>query len=345
MVTPKKNTIEVWAGIECSFNRIGDTFVDQLSLSGHYDRPDDIDRFAELGIKALHYPILWEHHQPHQESVIEWDWTASQLDKIQSYAMTPVIGLLHHGSGPIFTHLLDHDFAKGLSAFAGKVAARFPELEYYKPINEPLTTARFSGLYGLWYPHAKEDIAFANILLNQLKAIVLSMKEIHKINPAAKLIQTEDLSKTYSTPALQYQADFENHRRWLTYDILMGKMDRQHPLWEYFVRLGVSEKSLFFFLDNPCIPDMLGVNHYVTSERYLDENLAVYPAHLHGGNGKDSYVDVEAIRVNHGQKSGLSVLLRELHERYPSVDIALTEVHLHCTREEQMRWLKQIRDT
>lgn len=332
---------EVWAGIECSYNRIGDEFLDQLKFSGHYERVDDIDQFAQLGIKALHYPILWERYEPHKNAIIDWGWISAQLNKLQSYKIQPIISLLHHGSGPAYTHLLDNDFAPGLSRFAAKVAKQFPWITYYKPVNEPLTTARFSGLYGLWHPHAKDDFTFASILFNQLKAIVLSMEEIRKINPEAKLIQTEDLSKTYSTPTLQYQADFENHRRWLTYDVLTGRLDSHHPLWDFFRQTGVPLKTLKFFLERPCPPDILGVNHYVTSERYLDDNLASYPAHLHGSNGIHSYVDVEAIRVNHGQLSGLKVLLSELYARY-KIDIALTEVHLHCTREEQLRWLHHV---
>lgn len=335
---------DVWAGMECSINRIGDQFLDQLQLSGHYDRPDDIDRFAALGIKALQYPILWELHQPEKETVIDWDWTKSQLDKIQSHSITPIVGLVHHGSGPAFTNLLDEDFALGLSGFAKKVATQFPWLTYYKPVNEPLSTARFSGLYGFWYPHAKDDAVFVKILLNQLKAIVLSMEEIRKINPNAQLIQTEDLGKTYSTPTLQYQADFENHRRWLTYDILMGKLDSHHPLWDYFIGVGIPAKTLLFFQERPCPPDLLGVNHYVTSERFLDDDLSKYPTHLHGGNGRDAYVDVEAVRIQMDRPAGLKVLLQELQNRY-AIDIALTEVHLHCTREEQLRWLKYTWET
>ncbi len=331
----------VWAGIECSHNRVGDTFIDQLTQSRHYERPEDIRRFAELGIKALHYPLLWEHHQPQRTGAIEWGWVASQLNQLHSLAISPVVGLLHHGSGPLFTHLLDDDFAKGLSTFARQVAWRFPWITYYKPINEPLTTARFGGLYGVWHPHAKEDVVFAKIFLNQLKAIVLSMQEIKKINPYAQLIQTEDLSKTYSIPSLQYQADFENQRRWLTYDFLVGRFNRHHSLWDYFRGLGISEKTLLFFSDHPCPPDILGVNHYITSERFLDSNLSLYPSHLHGGNHQESYADIEAIRINHRQPSGLKLLLEELYARY-SKKIALTEVHLHCTREEQLRWLAYV---
>lgn len=51
------------------------------------------------------------------------------------------------------------------------------------------------------------------MLLNQVKGIVLAMQAIRCINPHAKLLQTEDLGKTYSTDLLTYQADFENERR------------------------------------------------------------------------------------------------------------------------------------
>jgi dTDP-4-dehydrorhamnose reductase len=199
-------------------------------------------------------------------------------------------------------------------------------------------------LYGFWYPHKKNDVSFIRILLNELKAINLAMAEIRKVNPAAKLVQTEDLAKTYSTPLLSYQADFENQRRWLTYDILSGKFDVNHPLWRYFMRLGIEAGDLQFFIDHPCMPDILGLNYYVTSERYLDENTDNYPQGAIGENAVHQYADVEAIRVQIQEPTGLSVLLREAWRRY-QIPMAITEVHLHCSRDEQMRWLKEVYDT
>ncbi|WP_206667357.1 hypothetical protein, partial [Salmonella enterica] len=67
---------------------------------------------------------------------------------MQRLKLRPIVGLVHHGSGPPHTHLLDPAFAAGLAAFAGEVARRFPWVEDYTPVNEPLTTARFSALYG-----------------------------------------------------------------------------------------------------------------------------------------------------------------------------------------------------
>src|SRR5688572_505047 len=336
--------IEVWGGIECTINRVGDTFFDQLELNGHYKRTTDIKAIADLGIRYLRYPILWERHQPRLNAKIDWSWADARLQELRDHNIVPIAGLLHHGSGPAFTDLLKEDFPEQLSAYAAEVAGRYPWLEYYTPVNEPLTTARFSGLYGHWYPHRNNDVSFVKILLNELKGVVLSMREIRKVNPAAKLVQTEDLGKTYSTPLLEYQARFENHRRWLTFDILCGHFTPEHPLWSYFERLGINKSALEFFQDNPCPPDMIGVNHYITSERYLDERLERFPPWTSAGNGIHSYADVEVVRVKMDEPVGLNVLLHEMWDRY-RIPVVITEAHLHCSRDEQLRWFKEIYDT
>lgn len=334
-------TPEVWAGIECTINRVQGNYFDQLNMAGHYERPADIERFAELGISKLRYPVLWETHQPNASAKIDWRWTEQQLNRIRNNKVVPIVGLVHHGSGPAFTNLLDTEFPLKLSKYAAKVAAKFPWLKYYTPVNEPLTTARFSGLYGFWYPHVQNELSFVQMLLNQLKATVMAMAEIWKINPAAQLVQTEDLSKTHSTPLLSYQANFENERRWLTNDLLCGKVDKHHFFWKYFIKLGVDEKDLQFFVEHPCPPAVIGFNYYVTSERWLDERIENYSLFTHGSNGKHVYADTEAART--GRNVGLSELLKEAWERY-HLPLAITECHLSCTREDQLRWLKETWD-
>jgi dTDP-4-dehydrorhamnose reductase len=326
---------EIWGGMECTINRVGDVYRDQLDETGHYIRGDDLDKLSVPGFTKFRYPILWERHFPKEEKQLEWEWTTSQLDILRQKNIEPIAGLIHHGSGPTHTDLLDKDFPVKLAAYAKQVAETFPWINYYTPVNEPLTTARFSGLYGFWYPHKKTDAAFVRMLLNQLKGVVLSMQAIREINPEAILIQTEDLSKTYSTPALAYQAEFENHRRWLTYDFLTGKVNKDHFAWKYFTDNGIAEEELFFFLKNPCPPGIAGFNYYVTSERFLDENLAHYPLHTHGHNQFQAYADTEAVRSGH--MKGAATLLTEAWWRY-KIPIALTECQLACTREQQMKW-------
>ncbi|MDQ6763191.1 MAG: sugar nucleotide-binding protein, partial [Bacteroidota bacterium] len=337
----RHSKLEFWGGIECTINRVNDSYFDQCKLSGHYDREGDIDLISTLGIKVLRYPVLWEKHQPFPDQPIDWAFTSGRLTDLNAHGITPIVGLLHHGSGPAFINLLNEDFPELFAAYARQVAEKFPWVQFYTPINEPLTTARFSGLYGLWYPHKKNDVCFAKMLLNQVKAIILAMQEIRKINPGAMLVQTEDLSKTYSTASLQYQATFENERRWITYDLLCGKIQNGHSMWNYFTRLGITKKALNFFIEYATPPDIMGVNYYITSERFLDDNLTNYPLHTHGGNEIQEYADVEAIRVNHGNPFGLTLLLKEAWERF-NLPIAITEVHLNAGREDQLRWLNEV---
>jgi dTDP-4-dehydrorhamnose reductase len=331
---------EVWGGIECTINRVGASFLDQLVYANFYDKPCS-EIIAGLGISRLRFPVLWEKHQPALNQDIDWHWTKQQLDIFRENNVEVIAGLTHHGSGPAFTNLSDENFPALLASYAGEVAKKFPFIKYYTPVNEPLTTARFSGLYGIWYPHKTDDKSFMLMLLNQLKGVVLSMQEIRKINPDAQLVQTEDLGKIYSTPLLRYQADFENNRRWLTYDFLCGKVNDQHPMWGYLKWLGIPEEKLNFFMENVCEPDIFGFNYYLTSERYLDEKTHFYPAHTHGGNGRHNYADVEAVRVDIEDETGLKVLLTEAWDRYQR-PLAITEVHLHCHREEQLRWFQYV---
>lgn len=329
---------EIWGGIECTINRVGDVFRDQLAETGHYARGNDLNKLCTLGFTKFRYPVLWERHFPKEEKQEEWAFTASQLNLLRQKNIEPIAGLLHHGSGPLHTDLLDIGFPAKLAAYAQQVAETFPWINYYTPVNEPLTTARFSGLYGFWYPHKKSDAAFVRMLINQVKGIVLSMQAIRKINYNAVLIQMEDLSKTHSTPALAYQADFENKRRWLTYDLLTGIVNKEHFAWKYFCDNGIEEDELYFFLENPCPPGIAGFNYYVTSERFLDENIINYPVHTHGKNHEQSYADTEAARSGH--MKGAANLLTEAWWRY-KIPVALAECQLVCTREQQMKWLYQ----
>lgn len=331
--------LEMWAGAECTINRVGDRIRDQLDLAGHYRRDDDAERIADLGVAAVRWPILWERHDTDKAA---WAHTDRAMETFRRRGVRVIAGLLHHGSGPRHTHLLSAYFASGLERFAYRVAERYPWIQDYTPVNEPLTTARFSALYGIWYPHQRSNDAFVRALVAQALGTQGAMRAIQRVAPDARLIATEDLGFTHTTVPLREQGAFENERRWLTWDLLAGTVDREHRLWPWLCRNAPVCRALMEIadaaLDPHLRPAVLGVNHYVTSERFLDEDLARYPARSHGGNGLRSYADVEAVRVLRNGMLGLEALLEQTSERY-GLPIAVTEVHLSCTREQQMLWL------
>ncbi len=336
---PYSYPLEAWGGAECTVNRVGNRFRDQLVETGLDRRPEDLEILASLSLDAVRLPILWERVSPSPLAPPRWAWSDRAMMELRRGGIRPIAGLIHHGSGPAHTSLLDDGFAIGLAEHAARVAERYPDIVEWTPVNEPLTTARFSLLYGIWYPHARDERLFWIALLNQIDAIRLCMRAVRRVRPEARLVQTEDLGRTYATPCLRDQAAFYNERRWMTWDLLCGLVDKAHPLWERLCAFGL-ETRLRIILDDPCPPSVIGINHYLTSDRFLDDRPDRYPAATLGDDPATAFHDVEAIRVLDPAPRGLARALDDAWKRY-RVPIAFTEIHNGCTREEQIRWLSE----
>lgn len=336
-----KTPLELWGGHECTVNRVGGQWFDQTTRSGHEHRIEDLALFAGLGIRKLRYPALWERISPHDPQLRDFTWIDERMAEIGRLGMDPILTLCHHGSGPAYTSLLDDSFAVGLARHAAAVAARYPWARHYTPVNEPLTTARFSALYGYWHPHATDEGAFWTALLNETDATRFAMREIRKINPHALLVQTDDLGFCHATRPLEAEAKFQNERRWMGWDLLCGTVVPGHALWDRLVRFGLEDR-LRDIAGDPCPPDIIGINHYLSSERLLDHRID-----LHAGRdladrdigtcGEISLVDVDAARHMPDDVIGLAALIEQAWMRYHR-PIAITECHLGSTRDEQARW-------
>jgi dTDP-4-dehydrorhamnose reductase len=334
--------LELWGGVECTMLRVRDNWRDQLRETGHYHRTSDLDLIASLGVSQLRYPVLWERVASRSLTELDWTWPDARLARLRALRVEPIVGLVHHGSGPAYTDLLDPLFPEKLAIYAEQVARRYPWVRDWTPVNEPLTTARFSGLYGLWHPHGRDMRSFLTALVNECRATSLAMRAIRSVRPDARLVQTEDLGRVFSTPPLAKQAEHENERRWLSLDLLCGRVDSRHSWYAVMLAEGIPQQHLDQLVAEPCIPDIVGINHYVTSDRFLDHRVELYPAALAGGH----YVDIEAVRVPWADdaQTGAEARLREAWERY-RLPMAVTEAHLGCVEpEESVRWLLEVWD-
>lgn len=327
--------VELWGGVELTCNRVHDRYFDQMELSGHAERLSDYQAIAALGIRTLRTGLLWERYE---RGGFSWAWSDERLRCMLQLGMRPIASLVHHGSGPEHTSLLDPQFAEKLARYAGQVAARYPWIEAYTPINEPNTTARFSAMYGLWFPHHSSRASFFRALLHQVKATVLSMQAIRRVRSDAKLIQTDDGGRVTGTAELRSTWEMLNLRQWLAFDLLCGLVDRHHPMFSLMRAEGIPEDQILWFGEHPCPPDVVGMNYYVTSDRYLDHRVEVYPPERRSAEGR--FVDVEAIRVVPEGITGVGPLLKEAWRRY-GLPVAITEVHMGCSTDEQIRWLAE----
>lgn len=332
--------MEVWGGIECSVVRVGGVIRDQLAETGHSKRIEDLDLVASLGIKTLRYPVSWEHVEM-VEGQDEWSWHDERFERMRELGINPISALVHHGSGPCWTSILDPDFADRLAEFAGRLARRYPWIGTFTPINEPMTTARLSGLYGFWHPHRADEPSCFRLLVAQCRAIAKAMSAIRKVIPDARLLQTEDFGKIFATPELAYQAEYENGRRWLSLDLLCGHVGQCHPFHQRLLDAGVDPAHLAELEGTPCTPDLIGVDYYLTSDRFLDHRVERHPREPVGGNGIVSYVDIAAFRADAPAcELGFAARLREVWRRY-NLPVAIGEAHNACTREEQLRWFME----
>jgi beta-glucosidase/6-phospho-beta-glucosidase/beta-galactosidase len=325
------SSISVWGGVECTCNRVGDRYFDQLELSGHHHRAGDLEAIASLGIGTLRVGIPWERHARDPF----WRCSDARFETMRGIGIRPIAGLVHHGSGPEHTSLLDPKFPELLADYASQVAQRYPWIDAYTPVNEPHTTARFSGLYGVWYPHHMSQTSYLRALLNEVKGTVLSMRKIREVQPEAQFIQTEDVGFTSGTDELRSVWSLLNLRRWLPIDLLCGAVGPEHPLYAYMIFRGITPQEILWFRENPCPPDIIGVNYYVTSDRFLDHRVHRYPADR--GSAEGPFVDVEAVRARAGVFSGFGGVLLDAWNRY-HIPVAISEVHLGGSSDDQIRW-------
>ena len=74
--------LELWAGPECTVNRVGDAFQDQLIANGFDRRIDDLDRLAGIGAKRLRFPLLWERTEI-ETGRYDWRWSDARIERLR----------------------------------------------------------------------------------------------------------------------------------------------------------------------------------------------------------------------------------------------------------------------
>jgi dTDP-4-dehydrorhamnose reductase len=313
--------LEFWASPEPSVARIdADTVRDQLAETGHDRRPDDAERIAALGVSASRVPVLWERVAPASPHERDYREPQLRLDALRARGVEPIMTLLHHGSGPSYTDLLDPAFPLWFAEYAGATAERFPWVRRWTPINEPLTTARFSTLYGVWFPNLSDDRAFGRAMVNQTLAMQAAMRRIRRVIPDAEFVLTEDLLAEYVA--------FLRDRAHLSAELVAGRVGDAHPLTAFLLeRCGVNAFELAVMQRDACVPDLMAFNHYPHSERFL---------FTHDG----AAADVPSVYVEGRLPPRAGPLLQAAAERL-QMPLALGEIHVHAPPAERVRWLAQ----
>ncbi|GAC1308472.1 MAG: family 1 glycosylhydrolase [Vulcanimicrobiaceae bacterium] len=321
---------ELWASPEPTVARIeGSRVRDQLDETGHAQRDADIGRLADLGVAAARYPVLWERVAPTARFACDYTWPDRRLHALAERGVEPIVTLLHHGSGPQWTGLLDPHFPELFAEYAGATARRYPWVKRWTPINEPLTTARFATLYAAWYPNLFfDDRAFGRAVVNEVRGIALACDRIADAIPDATFLLTEDLqSFTAADEGVERYVDHKRERMYLSCELLQGRVVDGHPMHRYLHDVcGIPRSELALIARKPHPPDVMGWNYYPNSERWLQSDGS--------GHRNVAVVDVAP------QRLALEPLLRAAYARL-GTPCALSEVHVLGNERERARWLLQ----
>src|SRR5215208_176896 len=215
-------------GIECSYPTVSDGLgrrvrVDQLEQTFHYRHwQQDLALVRELGLRWLRYgpPYYRVHTAPDR---YDWEFTDLVFAEMKRLGILPIVDLCHFGLPDWAGDFQNPKWPELFARYAGAFAARFPWVQFYTPVNEIYVCAKLSALDGIWNERKRDERAFVTALNHLCKANLLAIREILKVRPDAVFIQSESAEFFHlgcSDPAMARKAEWENQRRFLSFDLL-----------------------------------------------------------------------------------------------------------------------------
>lgn len=244
--------------------------VDEMEKTGHYLQWEkDFDLVKEMGIEFLRYgpPYYKTHTAPGK---FDWSFTDATFNRLKELGITPLVDLCHFGVPDWLGSFQNPDFPYHFAEYATAFAVRFPQLQFYTPINEIFIAAMFSAQYGWWNERLSSDKAFVTALKNLSKANVMAMHAILKVQPEATFIQSESTEYFHATePAALPLSRFLNQKRFLSLDLTYG-YPMNVTMYEYLLQNGMTKDEYNWFTKNQvkarCI---MGNDYYVTNEHLV----------------------------------------------------------------------------
>lgn len=239
--------------------------LDEYDLTEHATHwREDLERARDLGADALRYGVRWPavHLAP---GVFDW----SELDErlpyaVRSLGLTVIADLVHYGAPTWLPEsFADDRYPTAIAEFAGAFAARYRGLvDHLTPLNEPLTTASFCGLRGVWPPARTGWTGWTEVTLGIVAGIRSSIAAIRAANPDAAIVHVEASALYGAGPDLEDHAELLRQIAALPTDLLLGRVDENHPMLPWLKERGADPERLHAFTVGVPTVDLLGVNYY-----------------------------------------------------------------------------------
>ena len=265
----RPNAFAWLAGIEDTFitapsPKTGRT-LDEYELTEHYARwRDDLDLFAELGLKTVRYGIPWHRVNP---SPGAWDftWLDGPLERLLELGIQPIVDLVHYGVPAwIDGAYLHPDYDRFVAEYAARVAERFKgRIRAYTPLNEPRIAGWYCGRLGWWPPARRGWRGFVSVMIAVCRGIVRTVEAQRAIDPEIvhAHVDATDLYEADS-PDLSAEALRRQAIVFLALDLITGRVNAEHELRSWLLANGATSSDLDWFGAHAIELDLVGINLY-----------------------------------------------------------------------------------
>lgn len=253
--------------------------LDEHELTGHDEQwRDDLDLVASLGATALRYGVDWPrvHVAP---GVFDWAVLDERLPYAASIGITVIADLVHYGTPSwLAESFADPGYPAAIASFAGAFAARYAGVvDHVTPLNEPITTASFAGLRGVWPPALTGWEGWTRVVLGIAAGFQQAVAAVRSANPAAVVVHVEasslytaghegaaghDDTVRHDAGVLAAEAALLEDLGWVPTDLVLGRVVESHPSHAWLVEHGADPAVLADLVDGAVTIDLLGVNYY-----------------------------------------------------------------------------------
>lgn len=239
--------------------------LDEHVLTEHdIRRTDDLQLVARLGARALRYGVSWPlaHPAPGQ---FRWDELDAAVADAERSGIRLIADLVHYGT-PVWLpdSFADPGYPAAIEEFAGAFAARYAgRVQHITPLNEPITTASFCGLRGVWPPGLTGWDGWVRVAVPIAEGMSRATRAIRAAAPDTRIVHVEASTHVDTeNPGLTSEVELLRGIGWLPTDLLLGLVDESHPMHGWLIEHGADPRTLDYLRVNPARPDILGVNYY-----------------------------------------------------------------------------------
>ncbi|MFF5289792.1 family 1 glycosylhydrolase [Paractinoplanes globisporus] len=240
--------------------------LDEHALTGH-DRNwrEDMAAAARFGASGLRYGVSWPRVCP-APGVHDWSELDERLEfAVRELGLTVIADLVHYGTPTWLSGAFaDPRYPGAVADFASAFAARYRGLvDHLTPLNEPLTTASFCGLRGVWPPALTGWDGWVTVTLSIVEGIRRTVDAVRAVNPDAVIVHVE-AAALYETrdDMLAERTGLLAGIGHLPTELLLGRVTADHPLRTWLISHGAPDAILDGLLARPTNLDVLGVNYY-----------------------------------------------------------------------------------